>query len=45
MNPAGANGLGNVVDPAVMRILDANLNRGREALRVMAAGPVSFIGF
>lgn len=35
MNTAGADGQGNVVDPAVMRILDANLNRGREALRVI----------
>jgi len=35
VNTAGANGRGNVVDPAVMRILDANLNRGREALRVI----------
>ena len=35
MNPAGANGQGSGGDAAVMRILDANLNRGREALRVI----------
>jgi len=35
VNAAGTNGQANVVDPAVMRILDANLNRGREALRVI----------
>jgi thiamine-phosphate pyrophosphorylase len=35
VNTAGANGQGGFVDSAVIRILDANVNRGREALRVI----------